>query len=67
MRNLQKDAGPISRIGLAAFRAAVLQINQDLKGPANNIVRFVAGNIDNEANATRIMFKLRIVQSLFWR
>ena len=31
MGNLQKDARPIARVGFATFRAAVLQIDEDLK------------------------------------
>jgi hypothetical protein len=64
VRNLQRYASSITRVCLAAFRAAMLQVHQNLKGFPHDIVRFATGHIDNKADAAAIVFELGIVQSV---
>jgi hypothetical protein len=58
---LKQNTGAITGVRLAAFRAAMLQIDEDLKRPPHDVVRLAAGNIDDKADAARVVFELRIV------
>ncbi len=58
---LQQDAGTVAGVFLAAAGAAVLQVEEDLDRFLHQIVGFAALQIDNEADAARIVFQLRIV------
>ena len=59
--NLHRDAGAISRIDLAPHRAAVLEVDQYLKGFGDNCVGFLPIHVDDEADTATVVLELRIV------
>ena len=67
MGGLQQDARAIARIGLAAARAAVRQIDQDRERIADDLVGLLALDVHDKADAAGIVFKLRVVQPLLLR
>ncbi len=64
MGHLQENAGPVSGVLLAAARAAMLQVYQDLDRFADNVVRPAGFQIDDKADAAGIVFVLRVIQTL---
>src|SRR2546430_2203078 len=67
MRRLDKNARTIAGVGLATARAPVVEIEEHLEGLADNVVRFLAFDIDDETDAAGFMLELRVVQALLWR
>jgi hypothetical protein len=51
MGHLQQNACSVTRIGLAAARAAVVQVAQDLNGLLQDPVGFAAFDVHDEANS----------------
>ena len=64
VRHLDEDAGAVARVGLAAARAAVLEIDQDAQRLAHDVVRAVSLHVDDEADAAGVVLGARIVQTL---
>jgi len=66
IRHLYEDAGAVSRIGLTAAGAAMVEVKEDRQRLADDLVGFFPFDIYHEADTTGIMFELRIVESLFF-
>ena len=67
VRYLKENTGAISRVLFASSGAAVLEIQEHLHSLFDDRVRFPPPNIDDEAHAARVVFVVRIVQTmLFW-
>ena len=64
MRYLQQDTGTIASFAVGTFGTTVAKILEDLQCVVNQFVAFVAMDIDDHANATRIVFVLGIIQSI---
>ena len=67
MRGLDEDTCAIAGIGLATASAAMVEIQKDLQGLANDGMGFLAFDIDDETNSAGFVFELGIVQALLWR
>jgi len=63
MRNARTVAG----VRLAAARTAMVEVREHLQRVADDGVRFLAFDVGEEADTTRLVFELRIVESLFFR
>src|SRR5687768_17405489 len=50
VRHLDHDAGAVAGIRLAAARAAVLQVDEDLEAARDHLVRSPARYVDNETH-----------------
>ena len=64
MRHLEEDAGAVAGILLQARAATVLQVDEHRKSIIQNLVALLSMKISERANAARIVFKLRTIQSL---
>src|SRR5207237_10650199 len=64
---LHEDACAVAGVRLAAARTAMLQVEQNLERLDDDVMRLAALEIDDEADAARIMFVAWIVESLGWR
>ena len=62
MRHLQKDAGAVARVALAAAGAAVFQIQQDLNRVGHQVMGLAALEIDHEADTAGVVFELDAVK-----
>jgi hypothetical protein len=62
---LQENAGAVTRVRIAAARAAMFHVQQDLQRLIHNGSRSPALHIDNEPQAARFVFETRVVESLF--
>ncbi len=67
MRHLDQDARAVARVRLAADRAAMIEIHQNFQRVGNQLVRLRALHVDDKAETAGIVFKLRVVKSLFRR
>jgi hypothetical protein len=67
VRNLDQDSGAITRVDFATLGASVLQIDENLKRFADNRIGLATEHVDDKANSATVVFKLRIVQTLFFR
>ena len=67
MRFLNEDARAVARVVLMPDRAAMIQVDQDLLTVRDELMGFFALDVDDKANAARIVLKLRVVESLFHR
>jgi hypothetical protein len=68
MRHLQQNAGAITGARVATLRPSVGQILEDLEPLTDDLVRFLALDVDDKADPTRIFFMLRVVQPLLpWK
>ena len=61
---LDQDAGAVTRVGLAAARAAVLEVDEDLEPALDDGVRADALDVDDEPDAARVVFVARVIQAL---
>jgi hypothetical protein len=64
MRDLDQDARAVASLRVAAARAAVRQVDQNLHAFENDVVRFPAFDIRDKADATPIVLVPRIVKTL---
>jgi hypothetical protein len=64
--DLNQDAGAIAGTGIAAAGAPVGQVDQNLDALEDNVVRPLALEIGNEANAAGIVLLARVVKALRW-
>ena len=63
VRHLHHDAGAVAGVDLAAARAAMREVHQHLQRLADDVVRFAAFHVHDEADAAGVMLVLRIVQA----
>ena len=67
MRHLHQNARAITRIHLRATRTAVIEIDEHLQPLRHDVVRFFPLHVSDEADATCVMLKPWVVESLlFW-
>ena len=64
VRHLQQDAGAVARQWIAARRAAMHQVEQDIETLTDDVVRRLALDVRNEANAAGVVFMAWVVESL---
>src|SRR5262249_769033 len=64
VRDLEEDARAVAGVLLAAAGAAVLQVDEDLHGLADEVARFAPLEVHDEADAAGVVFVLRVVQAL---
>ena len=64
VRDLHQDAGAVAGARIGADRAAVLQIAQDGERVLDQLVRFLALDVGDEADAAGILVERRIVETL---
>ena len=67
VRRLDEDARAVAGVGLAAARAAVVQVQQDLQGLLNDGMGLPALDVGHESHAAGLVLELRVVQALFGR
>ncbi len=67
VRRLDENARAIAGVGLAAASAAMVEIQENLKCLADDRVRLLAFDIDDEADPAGFVFEAWIVQALLWR
>ena len=64
VRNLDQYARAIAGLRIAAASAAVRQIDQNLDALQNDVVRFLAVDVGDKADAAGVVLVGRIVKSL---
>ncbi|OPZ67872.1 MAG: hypothetical protein BWY83_02484 [bacterium ADurb.Bin478] len=62
--DLQHEPGAVAGAGVAAHRAAVLQIDQRLQGQLHDLVTGDAVQPGEKTDSATVMFKSRIIQSV---
>src|SRR5262249_8351545 len=62
--DLNQDAGAVAGVHLAAARAAVLEVDEDLKRLPDDRVGALSLDVHDEADATRVVLGVGIVQPL---
>ena len=67
VRRLHEDARAVAGVGLAAARAAMVEVQQHLQRLLDNGVRLFALHVDDKADAAGVVLELRIVKPLLWR
>jgi len=67
VRHLNQDAGTVARLGVAAARAAMLQVFENLDPLLDDLVALRAVHVYDEPNAAGIAFLRRIVHPLCCR
>lgn len=65
--NLYKNACTVAHQRISANGAAMGEVFQHLEAVFHDLMRLLALHMGNEANAARIMFVARIVETLSWR
>ena len=64
VRNLNQNSGAVAGLRIAAARAAMRQVDQDLNALEDDVVRFAPGNIGHKADAAGIVLMLRVIETL---
>ena len=64
VRHLDEDAGAVAGVGLAAARAAVLQVDEHLQRLPHDRVRPAPLDVDDEADAAGVVLVAGIVETL---
>ena len=67
MRNLNQNSRTVAGIDLATLGSAMLQIDENLKRLADYRIGLASEHIDDKSDSATVVFKLRIVQTLFFR
>ena len=66
--DLDQAAGAVANQRIGTDRAAMVEVDQNLQALANDLVRFLALDIGDEAHAACIVLVARVVEALrFWR
>ncbi len=63
VRDLNQDAGAVSRVGFAAAGAAVLEVDEHLERVPDNRVRAMALHVHDEADAAGVMLVPGVVEA----
>ncbi len=63
VRHLDQAAGAVADQRIGADRAAMVEVDEDLQAATDDVVRFSAFDVDDKADAARIMLVARIVES----
>ena len=63
--DLKEDARAVAGVRLAAHGTAVVEVDQNLQGVTHRLVGFFALDVDNKAQTAGVVFKLRVVKTLF--
>ena len=61
---LNQDAGAVARVGFAAARAAVLEVDEHLEPALDDGVRSHALDVDDEPDAAGVVFVAGVIQAL---
>ena len=61
MGYLHQNTGSIATLLVSAFRAAVIQVLQNLQGIVDDTVGFFPFNIHDKPDAAGVMFKRRVI------
>ncbi len=64
VRDLDQHSGAVAGFRIASASAAVGQVDQDLNALDDNVVRLLALDVGDEADAARIMLVAGIVKTL---
>ncbi len=64
VRNLDQHAGAIAGLRIAAAGAAVSQVDQNLNALDDNVVRLLALDVGDKADAAGIVLVARVVKTL---
>ncbi len=67
VRDLNQDSRAIARLRIASASAAMSQVDEDLQSLDDDVMRLLALNIDDETDATSIVFVSWIVETLLNR
>jgi len=59
---LDEDAGSVTRIGLAAARAAVVQIPEDLEPLLDHRMGLGSLDVGDKTDATSVVFEVRPIE-----
>ena len=65
MGNLDHDSGAVARFSIRPFCPTVAHVFEHRQGVVDQLVRLVAPDIHDHTNPTGIVFRCRIVQSVF--
>ena len=66
MRELNENPCAVAGVHFATASASVIEVNQDGQRLLNNIMGTFPLHLTDEADATGIVFKLRVVEALFF-
>jgi hypothetical protein len=58
--NLRQDASAIAGAGIGANASAMSEIDEASQGALDDLARGAAGDVDNETDATRVVFERRV-------
>jgi hypothetical protein len=61
---LNQNASAVAGVGLTAARAAMLQVDEHLEPALDDSMRTLSFDVDNEADAARVMLEARVIQAL---
>ena len=64
MGNLEQQARAVAAVAVAARRAAMFEVREDLEGLDDDLVRGAALDVDDEAEAAGVVFERGIVEPL---
>ena len=64
VRNLDEDAGAIAGFGIAAARATVREVHQNLDAFDDDLVGLLALDVGDEADAASVVLKAGVVEAL---
>ena len=64
MRDLQQQACTVTGKGVGTYGTAVGEVDEDLQGILDNLVRFLCAEIRDETNAAGIVLIARVVETL---
>ena len=64
VRNLNQDAGAVAGFRIAAARAAMRQVDEDLNALGDDVVRRFAVDVGDKADTAGVVLVTRIVQAL---
>jgi len=68
MRHLDKDASAVAGVGLAAARAAVVKVHEDLESLLYDGMGLAALDIDDKADTAGVVFVGGVIKALWaWR
>src|SRR5206468_10021808 len=59
--NLDENSGSVYGVLFAAFRSTVLQVDEYLKRPPDDVVGFPACDVDHKPNTARVVLESRLV------